>query len=67
MENKKENIRLLTIPQIAKTGLLPESTLRAMERAKQLPSIKVRKRTYVNYGLLLTMLGNLHTGGDQDG
>lgn len=67
MDNDKANICLMTIPQIAKTGLLPESTLRAMERAKQLPSIKVRKRTYVNYGLLLEMLANLNTGGGRDG
>lgn len=66
MNNYTANIRLMTIPQIAKTGLLPESTLRAMERAKQLPSIKVRKRTYVNYGQLLAMLSNLRDG-DNDG
>ena len=63
---KNAEVKLMTIPQIARTGLLPESTLRAMDRAKQLPSIRVRKRTYVNYGQLLAMLSNLGDG-DNDG
>lgn len=64
MENAE--IKMLTIPQIAKSGLLPESTLRAMERAKQLPSIRVRKRTYVNYAKLIEMLGNLQAEGHNE-
>ena len=42
MESKTDRtIHLLTIPAIARTGLLPVSTLRAMDRARQLPSIRV--------------------------
>lgn len=59
MENKKENIRLLTIPQVARTGLLPESTLRQMLRQGLLPAIRIRSRTYINYSLLMDMLANL--------
>lgn len=64
MESKTDRtIHLLTIPAIARTGLLPVSTLRAMDRARQLPSIRVGKRTYVNYELLVAMLGNLQNRG----
>lgn len=64
--NSQNTVRLLTIPAIARTGLLPVSTLRAMAHANQLPSIRVGKRTYVNYDQLLAMLGNLQ-GGDDNG
>ncbi len=58
--------RLLTIPQIARTGLLPESTLRQMLRQGLLPAIRIRSRTYINYSLLMDMLANLGPEGPHE-
>lgn len=63
----QEQIQMMTIPQVARTGLLPESTLRMMDRLHQLPTIKVKTRKYVNYTKLVAMLNNLQGGGCSDG
>lgn len=60
---EKQNPKLMTIPQIARTGLLTVTALRTLQAENQLPSIKIRSRTYVNYDLLLKMLDNLDPGG----
>lgn len=57
-----EQIRMMTIPQVARTGLLTESTLRKMDRLHQLPTIRVDKRSYVNYTKLVAMLNDLQGG-----
>ena len=59
-EPGEKPVKLLTIPQIAKTGILNESTLRKMDHCHLLPSIKVNHRTYVNYWRLVEMLDTLH-------
>lgn len=54
-----EEVKMMTIPQIAKTGLLTENALRQMLRQGQLPAIKIKTRTYVNYYRLLAILNSL--------
>ena len=54
-----KGIKMMTIPQIAKTGLLPETALRQMLRQGQLPAIQVKSRTYVNYYRLIAILEEL--------
>ena len=53
--------RMMTIRQIAATGLLPEHALRLMAKAGQLPCITVgeTRKILVNYDKLLTQLANL--------
>jgi hypothetical protein len=53
--------RMMTIRQIAATGLLPEHALRLMAKAGQLPCITVgeTRKILVNYDKLLTQLENL--------
>ena len=53
--------RMMTIRQIAATGLLPEHTLRLMAKAGQLTCITVgeTRKILVNYDKLLTQLANL--------
>jgi len=53
--------RMLTIRQIAATGLLPEHALRLMAKAGQLPAITVgeTRKILVNYDKLLAQLANL--------
>jgi hypothetical protein len=52
---------MMTIRQIAATGLLPEHALRLMAKAGQLPCITVgeTRKILVNYDKLLTQLANL--------
>ena len=45
-------IRMLTIRQTAKTGILSEYQLRLMQRQGRLPGIYVGNRFLVNYELL---------------
>ena len=62
IENKTAtHPRMLTIRQIAATGLLPEHALRLMAKAGQLPCITVgeTRNILVNYDKLLTQLENL--------
>lgn len=61
----QQNVKMMTIPQIAKTGLLSENALRQMLRQGQLPAIQIKSRTYVNYYRLLAILNNL--GSDRNG
>lgn len=53
--------RMMTIRQIAATGLLGEHTLRMMAKAGQLPCITVgeTRKILVNYDKLLDQLANL--------
>ena len=53
--------RMMTIRQIAATGLLPEHALRLMAKAGQIPCITVgeTRKILVNYDKLLTQLANL--------
>lgn len=53
--------RMMTIRQIAATGLLPEHALRLMAKAGQLPAITVgsTKKILVNYDRLCEQLNAL--------
>lgn len=62
IENKTATTpRIMTIRQIAATGLLPEHALRLMAKAGQLPCITVgeTRKILVNYDKLLEQLANL--------
>lgn len=51
--------KMMTIKEIAKTGLLPEHALRQMSKQRKLPAIYVGKKCLINYDLLLKQLNNL--------
>ena len=58
--NMVNNIpKMLTIRQIAKTGLLPEHALRQMSRQRKLPAIYCGTKCLVNYDLLVKQLNSL--------
>jgi hypothetical protein len=44
--------QMMTIRQIAQTGLLPEHALRIMQKNGQLPCIYAGSKALVNYNLL---------------
>ena len=51
--------KMMTIRQVAATGILPENALRIMKKEGQLPCLHVGSRCYVNYDLLVQMLNDL--------
>ena len=51
--------RMMTIRQVAATGLLPENALRTREKHGRLPSIKVGHVVYVNFDLLCEQFNSL--------
>ncbi len=53
--------RMMTIRQVAQTGILPEHSLRLMAKAGQLPCITVgeTRKILVNYDKLLDQLASL--------
>ncbi len=56
--------RMMTIKQIAKTGLLPEHALRQMSKQGKLPAIYIGTKCLVNYDLLIKQLNSL--GGENN-
>ena len=60
MDNRNNNIpRMMSVRQIAATGLINESALRRMLRAGQLPAIYSGKKALINFDTLGNMLANL--------
>lgn len=48
--------RMMTIREIAKTGLLPENALRTMVKNGKAPHIRVGCKALINYDKLVQML-----------
>lgn len=48
--------RMMTIRQIAKTGVLPENAIRQMVRNGTIPYIKCGNKALINYDKLIKML-----------
>ena len=50
---------LMTIPQLAATGLLTEYAIRKLYKECRLPAFTVGKKVLINYDMLLEQLNNL--------
>jgi hypothetical protein len=48
--------RMMTIRQVARTGLLPEHALRLMSKAGRLPAVYVGTKALINYDRLVEQL-----------
>ena len=57
--NETTQPRMMTIREIARTGLLPEHALRIMFKAGQLPAITIGTKALINYDKLCEQLNNL--------
>lgn len=57
-----DNPKMMTIREIAKTGLLSEHALRLLLKEGKLPDIYVGNKALINYDRLRTELQNLDTG-----
>lgn len=64
MTNNERFPRMMTIRQVASTGLLPETALRRLAAEGRLPALKVGNRLLVNYDLLVEQLNALGGGTD---
>lgn len=51
--------RLMTVRQIAATGLLPENTIRVMLKQGKLPAVYSGTTAYINFDLMCEQLRNL--------
>ena len=47
---------MMTIKEVAKTGILPEHAIREMSKRGELPAVYVGKRAYINFDLLVERL-----------
>ena len=57
--------RLMTIREIAKTGLMSEHALRLLLKQGKLPAIYINSKALVNYDKLCAQLENLGSAGLQ--
>ena len=59
MENRNSTPQLMTIRQVAKTGILSEYSLRLLHKQGKLPCIELPRKTLVNYTALMQQLQEL--------
>lgn len=64
MENSGRIPRMLTIRQVAATGLLPETALRRLAAENRLPALKVGNRMLINFDSLVEQLNGLGASDD---
>ncbi len=55
----REKPRMMTVREVARTGLLSENALRSMLKAGKLPAIYIGNRALINYDRLCEELGRL--------
>jgi len=55
----KDMPNMMTIREIAKTGLLPENALRCLLKEGKLPVVYIGKKALINYSLLCEQLNRL--------
>ena len=60
MENTNLKIpRMMTISQVAQTGLLPENALRVMVRCGEIPAVYSGSKAFINFDNLCARLAKL--------
>ena len=58
--NTNNNIpRMMTVRQVASTGLLPESAIRRLLHEKKIPAVYSGKKAFINFDILCEQLANL--------
>lgn len=62
MTEKSNMPQMMTIRQVAATGILSEYTLRQMQKQGKLPSFTAGKKVIVNYNALVEQLNQLKGG-----
>ena len=63
MENKTNKIpKMMTVKEVAATGLLPESAIRRLLREKKIAAVYSGKKAFINFDMLCNQLANLQVG-----
>ena len=61
--NNQNNVshipRMMTVRQVAATGILPESAIRKMLKENKIPAVYSGKKAFINFDLLCQQLSNL--------
>lgn len=50
---------MMTVRQVASTGLLPESAIRRLLHEKKIPAVYSGKKAFINFDVLCEQLANL--------
>lgn len=59
MDEMKQAPRMMTIREVARTGVLPEHALRQLVKQGKIPHIQCGNRVLINYNRLVEMLESL--------
>lgn len=59
MDEMNQAPRMMTIREIARTGILPENALRRLVKQGKIPHLKCGNRVLINYDRLVKLLNNL--------
>ncbi len=59
MTENKTMPKMMTIRQIAATGILPEHTIRILVKAGKIPHLTVGRKVLINFDTVLKMLESL--------
>ncbi len=59
MDETKQAPRMMTIREVARTGVLPEHALRQLVKQGKIPHIQCGNRVLINYNRLVEMLESL--------
>lgn len=51
--------KMMTVREIAATGLLPEAAIRRLLRENKIPAVYSGKKAYINFDLLCKQLASL--------
>lgn len=51
--------KMMTVREVAATGLLPEAAIRRLLRENKIPVVYSGKKAYINFDLLCKQLANL--------
>lgn len=61
MTNTNKPVKLMTIRQTAKTGILPEHAIRSMVKQNKIPVLYIGKKALINYNFILEYLYSVTT------
>lgn len=62
MTEQKLPVKMMTIRETAKTGILPEHAIRIMVKQQQIPALYIGKKALINYNFVVNFLQNLSVG-----
>lgn len=59
MTQEKLPIKMMTIREIASTGLLPEHAIRILVKQKRIPALYIGNKALINYHVLIQFIQDL--------